>query len=66
MHYGNQAHEAGFKAFDYSRHSLDSRWSAGVAAARRLLDIIGHMPPRRDNVDVWRLSADGGLDHWEE
>jgi NTE family protein len=66
MSYGNRAHEAGLKACDYSRHSIDSRWSAGAADAHRLLDIIGHMPPRRDNVDVWRLSTDGGLENWEE
>jgi NTE family protein len=51
--YRQQEDEIGLKAFDYSRHSIQSRWECGYSDGLGVIHALQNMPPRRTCGDVW-------------
>jgi NTE family protein len=56
------ADEIGMKTFEYSSRSVQTRWARGYQDGRRLAETLDHLPPRRDRLDIYRLSAEGLTD----
>jgi NTE family protein len=59
--YRQQDEEVGLKAFDYSRHSINSRWKSGYRSGLAVSKALQDMPLRKTKADIWVLSDEGLL-----